>query len=190
MKKILLIFLFILIQNSYCQDDRTKELIGKEFVNYTFESLNGIQYNLNNENKPKIIIISASWCGPCKFQNETINSIVEKYYDKIDFVTLFWDLKEKVKEMKSEYNEKIVLVPSKIRKENIACIEISGFKHCLGFPTIYILNRKNVIQNVMIGASTPMKNVEVEGEIYNVTVKEAKQNNFNRIEKAILELIK
>jgi len=152
--------------------------------------LNGSQYDLKNERKPKIIVITASWCGPCKIQTPTINSIAEKYSNEFDFITLFWDLKEDVVKMKSEYNENIKLIPSKLRKKKLTCIEISGFEHCYGFPTVYVLNKMNIIQHVLVGASTRLENVEIDGKTYNVTIEQAKQENYERIEKSLLELIK
>ncbi|SNR16167.1 TlpA family protein disulfide reductase [Tenacibaculum jejuense] len=191
MKKIFIVTFLLFVNLVFSQAIKSENLVGKPFGNYTFETLNGDTLSINNvvKNKPRIMIVSASWCAPCQAQTLAVNELVDKYYSKVDFFTLLWDLKRDVVEMKDKYNDKITLIPSKIQEENIACISISGFKHCAGFPTIYAIDENNIIQAVKTGASMEITTTH-EGKTYKVSAEEAHENNLDSLEEIILNLLK
>ncbi|CAL2090647.1 thioredoxin family protein [Tenacibaculum sp. 190524A05c] len=190
MKKLIILMTIICAQLSFSQDNRGQNLIGKEFGDFVFEDINGINYNFKENKKTKIVVVSASWCGPCIYLKEAVNKNVEKYSNQIDFIYLFWDSKKELIKIKDQYNSKVILIPSKKRKDDIACIEIAEFENCFGFPTVYSINTENRIQKIEIGAAVEMKDVLVNGELYSMTEEEAHNQNYKKIERLIMQLIK
>lgn len=178
-------------ENALKYSDSIKQLIIKSYIsNYEFKTIHNIKYKTKNRNKPLFLQVTASWCAPCKFEISSLNKIAEKYSDKVDFVLLFWDNQEELKTFANSYNENIHLVPSERKEEEPTTINISGFKHITGYPTNYLISRKNQIINYSTGAAVPMSYVDETGEEHSISEDQANKENFNRLESEVKELLK
>lgn len=82
-----------------------------------------------------------------------MNKLAKEYKNKVDFVILFWDTDI----FTEDYSKEIFLVPSKKMLKEANKITISGFKHSLGFPYLYMVNSDKKIVDTKIGAIVPNK---------------------------------
>jgi thiol-disulfide isomerase/thioredoxin len=177
-------------ENSSKYNDSIRTLILNSYIsNHEFNTVDDSIYNTSVRKKPLFLQVTASWCAPCKFQIPALNKIVEKYSDKVDFVLLFWDTKPKLEKLVTEYNKKIILIPSKKRQSESKIIDIAGFKHIMSFPTNYLITRNNKIINFSSGAMMPTTYKDHNGIDITITEEEANKQNYERLEREIKELI-
>jgi len=171
-------------------NDSIKMVIESSYMeNYRFKTLQDTLYDMSKLHKPMLFQVSASWCGPCKFEIPQLNKIAEKYAGQVDFVILFWDTKEKVQALSKLYSKKIILIPSPHQNSYSANLKVAGFQHLLGFPSNYLIasNRKIVIFDR--GGNVPLDYTKPNGEKIHITKEEANKLNYERFQKEILELL-
>ena len=68
-------------------------------------------------------------------------------------------------------------------------INISGFKHIMGFPANYLINLENKIINFSTGAAMPASFTDPDGNEIIITKEDAYKKNFERLDSEIKELI-
>ncbi len=177
-------------ENALKYNDSIKTLILNSYINdYKFKTVDGTIYNTSERKKPLFLQVTASWCAPCKFEVPALNRIVEKYSDKVDFVLLFWDTQSELEKLAPGYNKKIVLIPSTEKQSEATTIDISGFRHIMGFPTNYLITTDNQIINFSQGAMIPTTYTDQNGKEIAITKEYADQKNYERLEMEIKELI-
>ena len=155
---------------------------GKYLSKHTFKTLNKELLSTESISKPMVITIAAPWCPPCWSEIDALNALVDKYDDQMEFIVLFWDKKNKVKEMVPKYDKRIHLVASK--KPYLENQENpnygNDFKHNLGVPNSYIIDKEKKIVNFLMGAVYPNKNINQE---------QANKKNIARLECAIQPIL-
>ncbi len=170
--------------------DSLKAIITNSYIdNYTFKDINNKNYSTQSKKRPLFLQVTASWCKPCRFEVTALNRIVEKYHDKVDFVLLFWDTQPGLLKIAKEYDQRIYLVPSLKEQNESGGLEISGFKHTLGFPCNYLVTLNNGLAGFSQGAMMPVDMIDDHGKAIKVTAEEADQGNYKRLESEIIELI-
>lgn len=146
-----------------CTNKSSEELINKcikdsYLLNYDFTSAKDEVISTKAIKKPIMLIASAGWSAPCFGQIPALNKMVEKYHDKVEFVMIFWDKKEKIKRFQDKLDKRVILVPAsakdKVEKGNL---DISGFVHKLDYPTAYLIDKSKKFIDVKRGAATPSK---------------------------------
>lgn len=146
-----------------CTSKTSEELIDKciknsYLLNYDFTNVNDEVISTKEIKKPIVLIAAATWSAPCFGQVPALNKMVEKYHDKVDFVMIFWDKKDKLARFQEKLDKRIVLVPAsdtdKVEKGNL---DISGFVHKLDYPTAYLIDKSKKFVDVKRGAATPSK---------------------------------
>jgi thiol-disulfide isomerase/thioredoxin len=178
-------------KKAFKYDDSLKYLIISSYIEkYNFQTIDSSIYNSYDRKKPLFLQVTASWCEPCQFEVQALNKIAEKYNEEVDFVLLFWDNQMETEKLAHNYNKNIVLVPSIKKHSKGKAIDISGFKHFLGFPTNYLITTSNQIINLYGGAMIPVTYTDPNGKEITVTKEEANQINYNNLESEIKELIK
>jgi len=107
---------------------------------------------------------TASWCKPCKALTPALNEIVEKYNDQVDFILLTHDTKEKAKTFARGLHPKIILVPSKSKKNPNSTdkLDVGGFKQVFPFPTTYFITMDKIVSEIKTGAPVPQDSSEQE----------------------------
>ncbi len=130
---------------------------GKYLSNHTFKKLNKELLSTDSIIKPMVITIAAPWCPPCWSEIDALNVLVDKYSDQIEFIVLFWDKKNNIKKMATEYDKRIHLVASnKAYEEHQENPDYgNAFKHNLGVPNSYIIDTEKKIVNFSMGAVYP-----------------------------------
>jgi thiol-disulfide isomerase/thioredoxin len=177
-------------ENALKYRDSIKEIILNSYIkNYQFKTVDSTIYDTYEREKPLFLQVTASWCAPCKFEVPALNKIVEKYSEKVDFVLLFWDTQSDLEKFAPDYNKNIFLIPSQEKQSEATTIDISGFRHIIGFPTNYLITPSNQIINFSQGAMIPTTYTDQGGEEITITQQDANQKNFERLEMEIKELI-
>lgn len=128
---------------SFIQD----HLEGSYMDDFKFQSLNKKEVNLYNYKNPVFLITYASWCIPSKGEIPAINKLASEYKDKIDFVILFWDKKDKAKELSKKFSSDISVVYVDESKNQGAYV-VKQLKHSLGLPTCFLLDENKQIMDI------------------------------------------
>ncbi len=177
-------------ENAVKYGDSIKALVLNSYIkDYKFKTIDSTTYSTSERKKPLFLQVTASWCAPCKFEVPALNKIVEKYSDKVDFVLLFWDTQAELKKIEPDYNKDIVLIPSEGKQSESNTIDISGFRHIMGFPTNYLITTDNEIINFSQGAMIPTTFTDQSGKKITITKEDANKGNYERLETEIKELI-
>jgi len=128
---------------SFIQD----HLEGSYMDDFKFQGLNKKEVNLYNYKNPVFLITYASWCIPSKGEIPAINKLASEYKDKIDFVILFWDKKDKAKELSKKFSSDISVVYVDESKNQGAYV-VKQLKHSLGLPTCFLLDENKQIMDI------------------------------------------
>lgn len=125
----------------------TNHLNGTYMDNFNVYPLKGESVSLEEFDKPVFLITSASWCVPGVGEIPALNDLVDRFHDQIDFVVLFWDTKENLKEKTKEYtqNIKLVYIDEKTNQDSYI---INKLKHALGFPMMYFMDKNKKILDI------------------------------------------
>lgn len=125
----------------------TNHLKGTYMDDFSVHPLKGEPISLKEYEKPVFLITYASWCVPGVGEIPALNDLVDKFHDQIDFVILFWDNKESLKEKVKEYTQNIQLVHID-EKTNQDSYIINKLKHALGFPMMYFMDGDKKILDI------------------------------------------
>ncbi len=160
-------------------------IIGKTMPNYEFSDLSGHIEKLENISRPIILKMSSSWCQPCLAEIPAINRIADEFEEDIKVIVLLWDEPAKLEELAKKYSDKVTLVhrPGKAKEKNL---NFRSFKHYLGFPASYYLDRNKKIVAVKRGAAAPGAEDE-NGKI--MSLEEANQINYERFLEKVREML-
>jgi thiol-disulfide isomerase/thioredoxin len=148
------------------------KLVGSRFDDYSFKCINSRKVKLSKLKKPVFIITYASWCVMNKGEIPALNKLARKYDDDMQFIVVFWDVKNDVKKISRQFNNKIKVCYANESYKNDASV-VATLKHTLGFPTSYFLNSDlEVIDIKRGGISIPKKTVfkravEINYDIFN-----------------------
>ncbi len=126
----------------------TNHLNGTYMDNFSVYPLKGEAISLEEDyEKPLFLITFASWCVPGIGEIPALNDLADRFHDQIDFVVLFWDNKEKLKEKAKEYSQNVQLVHID-EKTNQDSYIINKLKHALGFPMMYFMDSDKKILDI------------------------------------------
>lgn len=114
-------------------------LVGSRFDDYSFKCVNSRKVKLSKLKKPVFIITYASWCVMNKGEIPALNKLARKYDDDMQFIVVFWDVRNDVKKISRQFNNKIKVCYANESYKNDASV-VATLKHTLGFPTSYFLN--------------------------------------------------
>ncbi|MGA8855026.1 MAG: TlpA disulfide reductase family protein [Christiangramia sp.] len=130
-------------------------LEGSYMDNFKFQSLKRKEVNLYDYKNPVFLITYASWCIPSKGEVPALNELASEYKGKIDFVVLFWDKKDKVKELSKKFSSNISVVYVDESRNNGAYV-VKQLKHSLGLPTCFLLDEDKKIMDIRRSVFPPM----------------------------------
>lgn len=140
------------LNEEWLAEKRIEEgLIGK---NLEYESLNFLIPDEKNEidkNKPTFVNFWFTNCPPCIEELPALNELKEKYKDRINFISITFDNKEKVERFLTKYKFDFAHIVG----ENDFTKSL-GF---VGYPKTFLLNKNKVIQSIT-GSLPPIENEE------------------------------
>jgi thiol-disulfide isomerase/thioredoxin len=141
----------------YAQDDERLQflfdslvdhvVIGSYLDNFRVRKFGGRRIDLNYFKKPMYLITYADWCTPGIGEIPALNDLVQKNYNEIDFVVLFWGPRKTIRKIKQKLHPKITVLFVN-EKENNNSFIIRRMKHSLGLPTTFLLSDQKRIINV------------------------------------------
>lgn len=130
-------------------------LEGSYMDDFKFQSLRKREISLYDYDKPVFLITYASWCIPSKGEIPALNELAKEYRGEIDFVILFWDKKETVKELADQFSSEISVVYVDESKNNGAYV-VKQLKHSLGLPTCFLLSADKQIRDIRRSVFPPI----------------------------------
>lgn len=122
-------------------------LKGTYLDNFSVNSLKGESIFFEEYEKPIFLITYASWCVPGIGEIPAFNDLVDKFHDQIDFIVLFWDSKEKLKDKEKDYSSHTHLAYVNEMTNQDSHI-INKLKHSLGFPMMYFMDPDKKILDI------------------------------------------
>ena len=148
------------------------------------------QVLIEGSGKPLFFHITASWCAPCVAEKPALMDLVEKYHDKVQFVSIFWDGPKGVKKMREEYHDEMALIPSRIKGKGPNEAIVPGFKHILGFPTTFYVAADRKILEMTLGGSSVGSFPGKDGEMITYTEEDVYKIVLESFEKGISLIMK
>lgn len=122
-------------------------LVGTYMDDFKMSPLKGEPISFKSIEKPIFLITYATWCVPGIGEIPALNDLSDKFHDQIDFIVLFWDTKERLKEKVDEYSENIqLLYVNELTNQNSYII--NNLKHSLGFPMMYFMNNEKKLLDI------------------------------------------
>ena len=116
---------------------------GQEAPDFVLPLTDGSEAKLSEllkDNEVVVLNIFASWCGPCKKEFPYMESVYEKYKDKMEIVAVSGDLVLDEMEDMIKYKEEHGLTfQVGMKNESIDSLTVGGF------PTTYIIDRNGNI---------------------------------------------
>lgn len=122
-------------------------LKGTYMDNFTVNPLKGDPITLEDFEKPMFLVSYASWCVPGIGEIPAFNDLADRFHDQIDFVVLFWDAKENLKDKVKEYSQNVQMVYVD-EKTNQDSYIINKLKHALGFPMTYYMDEEKKVLDI------------------------------------------
>ncbi|MDX1542924.1 MAG: redoxin domain-containing protein [Christiangramia sp.] len=129
------------------EDFTNNHLEGSYMDNFKFHNLKKKEVQLYDYSKPVFLITYASWCVPGKGEIPALNELASQFKGKIDFVILFWDKREKAKELAEQFSSDISIVYVDETENNGAYV-VRQLKHSLGLPTCFLLSDDKKIMEI------------------------------------------
>ncbi len=125
----------------------SNHLNGTYMDNFTVNTLKEDPITFEEYEKPLFLITYAAWCVPGIGEIPALNDLADRFHDQIDFLVLFWDTKENLKDKSDEYskNIKLVYVDEKTNQDSHI---VNKLKHALGFPMMYFLDDEKKVLNI------------------------------------------
>ncbi|WP_109300208.1 redoxin domain-containing protein [Aquimarina sp. AU474] len=125
----------------------TNHLNGTYMDDFTINTIKEEPITFNEYEKPLFLITYAAWCVPGVGEIPALNDLADRFHDQIDFIVLFWDTKENLKDKSSEYtkNIKLVYVDEKTNQDSYI---VNKLKHALGFPMMYFMDEEKKVLNI------------------------------------------
>lgn len=125
----------------------SNHLNGTYMDNFNVYPIKGDPIALRDYQKPIFLITTASWCVPGVGEIPALNDLVDRFYEQIDFVVLFWDTKDNLIDKSKEYSENTHLVYINEKTNHDSSI-VNTLKHSLGFPMMYLMDDENKIMDI------------------------------------------
>lgn len=143
-----------------------KVLIGTKFDNFLVNDYKSKQpIKFEEFTKPIYLKTSAIWAEPNESEIKALNDIAAEFGDIIDFVILYWESPENIREARKEFDDNItVLYVDEQRNTNTAVVPI--LKHSLGLPSVILMDQERKILNIRKGVSPTFIETPLAEEIH------------------------
>lgn len=153
-------------------------LKGSRLDDFKVRDLKDRPVRLNEFQKPVYMMTNAAWVVSNKGEIPALNKLAAKYHEQVDFVVLFWDSRETVKELAKKYSPNIkVLYVDEL--QNNSSYVVRSMKHSLGLPTTFLLDKDKNILDIRRKVS----------HAYGIEFEKSFNLNFDSFSKAISVLL-
>lgn len=120
-------------------------LIGTTFDNFSFQRINKKPLFLNKVKKPVYLLTYSTWCLTANGEIQALNKLAKKYRKDIQIVVVFWNRREEIKKIATQFNRyiEVCYAHETYNKDDYL---VSTLKHTLGIPTTFLIDEgKNLI---------------------------------------------
>ncbi|MGC1456241.1 MAG: TlpA disulfide reductase family protein [Nitrospirota bacterium] len=149
MRKIPSLFIFLFL-TLFVRDAVSLDAaqIGKPAPEFTLINVNGGKGSLS-EYKGKVVLLNfwATFCGPCKAEMPSLNSLFLSY-QKDDFIVLAVSTDDSEKPVQSFIRKKAIAFPVLIDKDQEVYFEKYGV---IGLPTSFLIDRDGLVREKFLG---------------------------------------
>lgn len=114
---------------------------------YSFNKVKGGRLKVSSIDKPFLLITKSSWEQINPEEINEINRMSKLYKGQIDLIVLFWDSKDKAKELSKDYNSNVTILYVDERKNNSNHI-IKTFKHSFGAPACFFVSEEKQLLKI------------------------------------------
>lgn len=157
------------------------KLIGTKFNDFNLKVYKEKNVKINRIDKPIFIITYSSWCVIPKGEIPALNILAKEHRDDIQFIVVFWDKKNDIKNIANKFNDHIKVCYANEYYARDSHI-IATIKHTLGFPTSIFIDENKYVINIKhfdntIKLKTPIKEAIINS--YNYFSKDINENLVN-----------
>ena len=157
------------------------KLIGTKFDDFNLKVYKKKNVKINRIYKPIFIITYSSWCVIPKGEIPALNILAKEHRDDIQFIVVFWDKKNDIKNIANKFNDHIKVCYANEYYARDSHI-IATIKHTLGFPTSIFIDENKYVINIKhfdntIKLKTPIKEAIINS--YNYFSKDINENLVN-----------
>lgn len=153
-------------------------LKGSRLDDFKVKNLKKDPVRLDEFKKPVYLMTNASWVVSNKGEIPALNRLAAKYHEQVDFVVLFWDERETVRELSKKYNRYIKILYVDELQNNSSYV-VRTMKHSLGLPTTFLLDKDKKILDIRRKVS----------HAYGIDFEKSFNLNFDSFSKAISVLL-
>lgn len=154
-------------------------LIGTTFDDFSFQRINKKRLFLNKVKKPVYLLTYSTWCLTANGEIQALNKLAKKYGKNIQIVVVFWNRREDIKKIASQFDNPIEVcyAHETYNKDDYA---VSTLKHTLGIPTTFLIDEGMNLLDVRRGGINLGANIPYQ---------ESFTLNYNRFYESISALI-
>ncbi|MGB7785427.1 MAG: TlpA disulfide reductase family protein [Salinimicrobium sp.] len=153
-------------------------LKGSRLDDFQVRNLKKDPVRLDEFQKPVYLMTNASWVVSNRGEIPALNKLAAKYHEQVDFVVLFWDNRQTVKDLAKQYDSHIkVLYVDEL--QNNSSYVVRSMKHSLGLPTTFLLDKDKKILDIRRKVS----------HAYGIDFEKSFNLNFDSFSKAISVLL-
>lgn len=122
--------------------------IGKPAPNFELTDIDGKKVKLS-EFRGKVVLLNfwATWCGPCKAEMPSLNSLYLAMRDK-EFIILAISVDASEKPVKSFMSEKKIAFPVLMDKDKEISFDLYGVA---GIPVSFLLDKNGIVTEKFMG---------------------------------------
>jgi len=153
-----------------------KYIKGKYLSNYDFLTIDNNILSTDKIDKPILLLARMTLNEHNWREISILNDIIEKYETKIEIIILYWDKNSELKNITSQYDKRIHLIPSDEFLIDKTKITHSGFEHKLDYPSAYLIDKDKKIIDFTRGIK-----IATEKRDWNETTELNKRNLINFI---------
>ncbi|MDF0728027.1 TlpA disulfide reductase family protein [Cytobacillus sp. S13-E01] len=139
--------------------------IGALAPDFSLVGLDGKTYALSDlkGDKPVLVNFWASWCPPCKAEAPDLVQLYEEYGDQMEIYAVNLTTSDTVKGAQEFVDDYGFEFPVLLDEKG----EVGKVYQALSIPTSYFVDRNGIIQNKMIGITSPDKLEKMFQELIN-----------------------
>lgn len=138
-----------------------EKLEGTIFDNYMIKTFSSKKIDLDQIDKPILLITYASWLVINEGDIPALNKIATENFNDLQIVVFFWGSEKESKEIGKSFDKNIIVSYTDFEnKENFYLV--SQLKNSLGFPTSYFIDSDKRVLNICRVNAFPFKAIPAE----------------------------
>lgn len=133
----------------YTESVNKSTLVGQEMPDFEVTTTSGETVSLDSlleDKEVAVVVLFATWCGPCEREFPEMDKVYQKYQDKMGMIAVDIDILDSEQDVKSYADSHGLSFPIAYSKGNLAGIETPAY------PTTLVVDRNGKIGMHRIGS--------------------------------------